>query len=193
MLRIDVNGTSTGHAYRIPRSNPYVGAIGRDEIWSRGLRNPWRWSFDRVTGDLWIGDVGQDRYEEIDRPHGVRPRTRRRLRMAGHGGQPLLPARDRVHHDRQDLPITEYSPSPGLLGDRWLRLPRAERAGPRRPLRLRRLLLGLIWTIGRGALRPATKSLLLDTDLQISSFGEDERGELYVVSLGGTVFRLEAS
>jgi glucose/arabinose dehydrogenase len=67
MLRIDVNGRTSTKAYRIPSTNPYVGRTGLDEIWSRGLRNPWRWSFDRLTGDLWIGDVGQDRYEEIDR------------------------------------------------------------------------------------------------------------------------------
>ena len=73
MLRIDVNGRPATHRYRIPAGNPYVGRTGRDEIWQRGLRNPWRFSFDRATGDLWIGDVGQDRYEEVDR----RPRPRR--------------------------------------------------------------------------------------------------------------------
>ena len=67
MLRIDINGSVGTRHYRIPSSNPYVGKAGRDEIWSRGLRNPWRFSFDRLTGDLWIGDVGQGRYEEIDR------------------------------------------------------------------------------------------------------------------------------
>ena len=71
MLRIDVDGTSKGKAYKIPSTNPYVGIGGLDEIWSRGLRNPWRWSFDRVTGALWIGDVGQDRYEEVDRSPNV--------------------------------------------------------------------------------------------------------------------------
>src|SRR4029077_14199744 len=54
------------NGYRIPRGNPFVGRPGRDEIWDYGLRNPWRWSFDSATGDLWIGDVGQDRFEEID-------------------------------------------------------------------------------------------------------------------------------
>src|SRR5204863_205515 len=69
MLRIDVSG---GGAYSNPPTNPYVGTNGRDEIWAYGLRNPWKWSFDRWTGDLWIGDVGQDAYEEIDyQPAGV--------------------------------------------------------------------------------------------------------------------------
>ena len=63
MFRIDVSG---GGAYSVPASNPFVGVSGRDEIWAYGLRNPWRWSFDRWTKDLWIGDVGQDAWEEID-------------------------------------------------------------------------------------------------------------------------------
>ncbi|MFG0292831.1 MAG: PQQ-dependent sugar dehydrogenase [Phycisphaerales bacterium JB050] len=68
MLRIDVDGTngSTGN-YGIPADNPFVGADGRDEIWAYGLRNPWRCSFDRETGDLWMADVGQNSWEEINR------------------------------------------------------------------------------------------------------------------------------
>lgn len=64
LLRIDVDG---GNPYAIPRDNPYVGSPGgaREEIWISGLRNPWRWSFDRETGDMYIGDVGQFRVEEI--------------------------------------------------------------------------------------------------------------------------------
>lgn len=63
MLRIDVDGESP---YAIPPDNPFVGIPGADEIWSVGLRNPWRFAFDRSTGDLWIGDVGQNLWEEID-------------------------------------------------------------------------------------------------------------------------------
>jgi glucose/arabinose dehydrogenase len=67
VLRIDVNGTAAGLQYRIPASNPFVGrANARGEIWLYGLRNPFRFSFDRATGDLFIGDVGQDRFEEVD-------------------------------------------------------------------------------------------------------------------------------
>ena len=63
MLRIDVNG---GEPYIIPPDNPFVDLPPRDEIWAKGLRNPWRWSFDRVTGDLYIADVGQGAWEEVN-------------------------------------------------------------------------------------------------------------------------------
>lgn len=67
ILRIDVDSSSGGRPYGIPAGNPFNGADGREEIYSLGLRNPWRISFDRKTGDLWIGDVGQNSTEEIDR------------------------------------------------------------------------------------------------------------------------------
>ncbi|UPQ80236.1 PQQ-dependent sugar dehydrogenase [Flavobacterium azooxidireducens] len=64
MLRIDVDG-ETGYA--IPADNPYVGIAGEDEIWAVGVRNPWKFSFDRLTGDIWIADVGQNAIEEINK------------------------------------------------------------------------------------------------------------------------------
>jgi len=67
MLRIDVDHPDEGKAYSIPRDNPFVGRAGaRPEIWAYGLREPWRFSFDLLTGDLWVGDVGQDLFEEVD-------------------------------------------------------------------------------------------------------------------------------
>ena len=66
ILRIDPAGVD-GSAYAIPADNPFVGEEGaRPEVWLKGVRNPWRFSFDRATGDLWVGDVGQDEIEEID-------------------------------------------------------------------------------------------------------------------------------
>jgi glucose/arabinose dehydrogenase len=66
MLRIDVDNPQAPLAYGIPNDNPFVGTSNRGEIWTYGLRNPWRWSFDRIYGDMWIGDVGQGSWEEID-------------------------------------------------------------------------------------------------------------------------------
>jgi glucose/arabinose dehydrogenase len=63
MLRIDVDN---GLPYTVPSSNPFIGTTTEDEIWSIGLRNPWRFSFDSQNGDMWIGDVGQNTWEEID-------------------------------------------------------------------------------------------------------------------------------
>ena len=63
VLRIDVDGDQP---YAVPANNPFVGVAGRDEIWAYGFRNPWRYSFDRSTGALWAGDVGQNQYEEVD-------------------------------------------------------------------------------------------------------------------------------
>jgi glucose/arabinose dehydrogenase len=67
ILRIDVNGVSKPGDYKIPVDNPFLNTAGaRPETWAYGLRNPWRFSFDALTGQLWAGDVGQDKYEEID-------------------------------------------------------------------------------------------------------------------------------
>ena len=67
ILRIDVSNASPAEPYRVPEDNPFWDdETARGEIWAYGLRNPWRFSFDPVTGDLWTGDVGQNRFEEID-------------------------------------------------------------------------------------------------------------------------------
>jgi glucose/arabinose dehydrogenase len=67
MLRIDVNSTAGVLPYGIPSTNPYVGQAGKEEIWGYGLRNPWKFSFNRANGDLWIADVGQDAFEEVNK------------------------------------------------------------------------------------------------------------------------------
>ena len=196
MLRIDVNGTSPGRRYRIPASNPYVGRAGRDEIWSRGLRNPWRFSFDRMTGDLWIGDVGQARYEEIDRSTVIeRARPGRgvdygwRTMEGRHCYRPATgcSTRGRI------LPVVEYPHTAGcaVTGGYVYR-------GPSIAALYGRYVFGdfctgTIWSIAHNARAPATRSLLKDTELNISSLGEDEKGELYVLDLAGALYRFEAS
>lgn len=71
ILRIDVNNSTTSNPYDIPADNPFVGTAGaNEEIWAYGLRNPWKFSFDRSNGDIWIADVGQDAFEEINNAPG---------------------------------------------------------------------------------------------------------------------------
>jgi glucose/arabinose dehydrogenase len=195
MLRINVNGSTSTRNYLIPSSNPYVGAPGRNEIWQRGLRNPWRFSFDRSTGDLWIGDVGQARYEEIDRAKRTSTGPGRgvnwgwRVMEGFHCYKPT----SGCNKDGKRLPLLEYSHGsngrcsvtggyvyrgtaiPALAG--WYVF--ADYCS------------GEIWAVASGASSPATKVKLADTDLAISSFGETAGGELLVVSLGGSVYRID--
>lgn len=74
MLRIDVNSNVAPY-YTSPATNPYVGIAGNDEIWAIGLRNPWKFSFNRLNGDLWIADVGQNAFEEINKTQSPLPNT----------------------------------------------------------------------------------------------------------------------
>jgi glucose/arabinose dehydrogenase len=172
MLRIDVNGTSAGRPYRIPASNPYVGRAGRDEIWSRGLRNPWSWSFDRLKGDLWIGDVGQNRYEEIDRSTVTENASRGRGVNYGWRvmeGRHCYRPSSGCSTAGKILPVVEYSHSQGCS-----------------------VTGGYVYRGARSAKAPAAKTQLMDTAFNISGFGEDQSGELYVVDHGGALYRFEA-
>lgn len=112
VLRLDVRGATKEKPYQIPADNPFVGQSGvRGEIWCFGLRNPWRLTFDRETGDLWCGDVGQNRLEEVDR-----------LVKGGNYGWNPLEANE-VFELRKDkspppndaiAPVAEYGHSEGL-------------------------------------------------------------------------------
>jgi glucose/arabinose dehydrogenase len=190
MLRIDVNGRTSTKAYRIPSTNPYVGRTGLDEIWSRGLRNPWRWSFDRVKGDLWIGDVGQDRYEEIDRSTAASGRGR----GANYGWRVVEGRHCYVSGCTRigTLPIVEYDHSLGrcsVTGGYVYR-------GVAFPMLTGGYFFadycsGTIWTISSAAASPAARVVLLESGLNISSFGQDDAGELYVTDhTGGHIYRI---
>jgi len=196
MLRIDINGRSGSRQYRIPASNPYVGKTGRDEIWSRGLRNPWRWSFDRLRGDLWIGDVGQNRYEEVDRSSATVAAIRGRGVNYGWRtmeGRACYSPASGCNKTGKILPVVTYSHAAGdcsVIGGYVYR-------GSTATSLVGRYLFGdfcsgRIWSIARGARAPATRSLFMDTDLNITSFGEGEDGELYVTATDGGVRRIVA-
>jgi len=194
MLRIDINGRTGTRQYRIPASNPYVGRAGRDEIYSLGLRNPWRWSFDRTTADLWIGDVGQNRYEEIDRS----TTTTGRGRGADYGWR-VMEGRACYSPTRgcstagKTLPVVTYDHSVGdcsVIGGYVYRGSVARSLGGR--YLFGDFCSGRIWSISAGARAPAVRRLFLDTALNITSFGEGENGELYVTSTDGVVRHIVA-
>ena len=181
-LRLDVDQQ---RPYGIPSDNPFVNKGGRPEIFSWGLRNPWRFSFDRETGKLWAGDVGQNDWEEIDviekgKNYGWR------LLEGMHCFNPE--SRCRTANELID-PVTEYAHSSGrcsVTGGYVYR-------GTKIPALLGTYLFGdfctgEIWGYKDGRTQP-----LLTTDQQISSFGEDRDGELYVVGYGGEIFRIMPS
>ena len=195
MLRININGRTSTRAYLIPASNPYVGRTGLDEIWSRGLRNPWRWSFDRATGDLWIGDVGQGQYEEIDRSTAASGRGRGlnygwRILEGRHCYNPAT----LCNRTGKTMPIVEYSHSFGCSvtggyvyrGVAFPKLTGGYFFGD--------FCSGTIWAISATAASPASRVVVLESGLNISSFGQDDAGELYVVDhTGGHIYRIIGS
>jgi glucose/arabinose dehydrogenase len=191
MLRIDVDA---GRPYGIPSDNPFVGdEERRPEIWAYGLRNPWRFSFDRQTADLFIGDVGQNELEEIDVLPAGTP-TGANLGWRIMEGSRCFLTED---CDTEGLlpPVAEYATAEGcaVTGGYVYR-------GERFPALRGGYLFadfcgGQIWGLNADKARQgsAVPRLLLRTDFRISSFGEDEAGELYVTDLlGDTVYSIEA-
>jgi len=185
ILRIDADRAGA-LPYGIPADNPFAGApSGRGEIYALGLRNPFRFSFDRATGQLIVGDVGQSAWEEID----VVTRGANlgwRVFEGNHctGIDPLLCSRAGF-----TPAIAEYAHTNGrcaVLGGYAYR-------GSRGALPPGTYVFGDLCTGEMFVLDGATPTLLLDTGLTITSFGEDEAGELYVVGEAGTVHRLVAS
>ena len=182
-LRLDVN---SGSPYGIPPGNPFVPTPGaRREIWAYGLRNPWRFTFDRQTGDMFIGDVGQGAREEIDfQPAGV---GGRQLRLGRHGGQHLLRAAQRLPDRQPRAADHRGEPQRGRLRDRG-RVPLPRHAGPvpGRQVPAQRQLHGPHPRRDRDVAGRLERLRSRSTRrYNISTFGEDGSGELYV-SAGST-------
>jgi len=188
ILRIDPEATA-GAPYSVPADNPFVGRAGvRPETWMWGLRNPWRFSFDRETGDLWIGDVGQNAYEEVDFARadakGINWGWSAREGFHAFRGARPTDARDPLletrHSDGNCAVVGGYvyrgRAIPALDGVYVF----GDDCRPN--------LVGVVADQGRVVaqrdLGPAVSEL--------TTFGEDPTGELYAVSRGGTVFRLAA-
>ncbi len=187
ILRIDVE--SGTQPYAVPPSNPFVARAGaRGEIWAYGLRNPWRFSFDRVTRDLYIGDVGQNLYEEVD----FQPAASAGGENYGWNIMEGLHCFGSAGCSQQGLalPVAEYGHDQGcsVTGGFVYR-------GQQYPA-LRGIYFyadycsGRIWGLRRAGANWESQ-VLLGTNLSISSFGEDEAGEIYIADqAGGAVFKL---
>ena len=186
LLRLDVDQAD---GYAIPSDNPFAGGGGAPEVWAYGLRNPWRFSFDRLTGDLFIGDVGQGAWEEID------------FLTAGYSGganfgwnyregsQPFVAASNSDDLELTD-PVAEYGRGQGfsVIGGVVYR-------GEQLPEWNGIYLYGdygsgYIWGLYPSQDGPWQNRLLFKTDNSITSFGEDEQGELYYVAQDGVLYQL---
>jgi glucose/arabinose dehydrogenase len=192
MLRIDVDRHPSGRPYAIPAGNPFAtGGKGLAILYAWGLRNPWRYSFDRSTGDLWIGDVGQDHYEEVD--HVAKGKA-----VGGNFGWSRFEGTHVYDANRQltggghtIFPVVEYPHTLGcsITGGYVYR-------GPTIPALEGRYVYtdycsARLWTIAPGSKKArdvssVAKSAGLSSP---SSFGEGADGTLYVVSQGGTLYR----
>jgi glucose/arabinose dehydrogenase len=202
ILRLDVDHPAPGLPYGIPPDNPFAAAQGgpnsayrpanRPEIFALGLRNPWRFSFDRETGLLYAADVGQDEIEEVDL-----------IVRGGNYGWNVLEG-TRCFRPSRDCPragfispLAEYTHAEGIsITGGFVYRGRALPA-----LRGRYVFgdfgAGTVWTLpalDRTPLRDQAplldKTVLLQTRLLLSSFGEDRQGELYLLDLRGGVYRL---
>lgn len=204
IIRLDVSG-GVGSPYKVPEDNPFVGDDSfRPEVWAWGLRNPWRFSFDRETGDLWIGDVGQNKWEEVN----FAPASSKggenygwRIREAAHpfnndDPKPEVPLIDPIFEYRQGGPLNARSVTGGYVY-RGSKIP-----GLRGWYVFGDYVSGQIW-----GLQQEGGELVGQVDLTpmlageagkgavpgLASFAEDASGELYVMSLSeGTVFRIDA-
>jgi cysteine-rich repeat protein len=196
LLRIDVDGTPP---YVSPATNPFFGATpGLDEIWAYGLRNPWRFSFDRSAGDLYIGDVGQGRFEEVDyQPAGSGGGQNYGWNVVEGDGH-CYPSGTGCDQTGMTLPILEYNHTQGcaITGGYVYR-------GCAMPDLRGTYFYGDYCTAFIRSFRVvggvATDQQDRTADLapggglsisSISSFGEDARGELYICDLGGAVFKI---
>jgi glucose/arabinose dehydrogenase len=190
ILRIDVDGPAGGPLYAVPPDNPFVDRPGaRPEIWALGVRNPWRFSFDRVTGDLWIGDVGSATYEEVNfqpatsaggENYGWDAMEGTTCRVAG-GCDAFVPPVSGFDRDEGCVVTGGYvyrgSAMPDLHGVYLF----ADYCS------------GRVWGLIRDTSSAWRRLGPVETGLRISSFGEDATGELYVVDIEGAIYRLRAS
>ncbi len=188
ILRLDVHAAGKDRAYQIPSDNPFIGNVSgwREEIYAYGLRNPWRFSWDKA-GTLWVADVGQDKIEEIDQ-----------VKNGGNYGWSILegsscfkPDLDCYREGLIEKPIAEYTHEEGrsVTGGFVYR-------GKRVPSLSGKYIFadfvaGTVWTLEDKA-GIFDRQVLIKTSLNISSFGEDAAGELYACAFDGKIYHLNS-
>jgi uncharacterized repeat protein (TIGR01451 family) len=189
IIRID---TETGNpaTYTIPTTNPFVGIAGyREEIWALGFRNPWRFSFDRQAGGLYIGDVGQDLYEEIDYQAAASTGGENygwRIMEGNHCFNPSTCSSTGLV-----LPVVEYDHSEGCSVTGGFVYRGVTYPGMQGIYFYGDYCTGAIWGLRQDG-SVWQRTFLTDTTLSIVSFGEDEDGELFVVDhKGGAIYRIQ--
>jgi len=191
LLRIDADGSDDTEPYGIPADNPFIRVRhARPEIWAYGLRNPWRFSFDVSGGALWLADVGQDDAEEIDIVE----------RGGNYGwnimeGDACTPAVNRnCSREGLAMPVYVYRHPRGFAVTGGFVYRGGDIPGLCGVYLFADYVSGHIWGLRRGNGRVSVRSLLLDgSGLGISSFGQDERLELYVADhRGGRIWKIIA-
>lgn len=186
ILRIDVNNIT--NAYKIPADNPYKGNKDgfRDEIYAYGLRNPWRMSFDSETNELYVGDVGQNKREEIDR-----------IVKGGNYGWRLKEGVDcynpssNCNAEGLTEPIFDYDQT---KGDRSITGGYVYRGKSLPTLKGQYIyadfISGRMWALEVSNERPKNNTLLMESKIQVSSFGVDESNEIYMAGYGdGKIYK----
>ncbi|MGM0485054.1 MAG: PQQ-dependent sugar dehydrogenase, partial [Candidatus Krumholzibacteriota bacterium] len=189
ILRLDVGGSE--QPYAIPPDNPYAGSQEfREEIWAYGLRNPWRFSFDRKSGALYIGDVGQGLWEEID--------FQDRYSEGGlNFGWNIMEGfhcyqADTCGREGLTLPVFEYGHDQGCSITGGYVYRGSSYPGMEGIYFFADFCEGAIWGM-KNVAGEIEAEVLLDTSMRIVSFGEDDDGELYVVAIEGEIYRMMPS
>ena len=190
MLRIDVNSNSANATYAIPASNPFVNndAI-RNEIWATGLRNPWRFSFDRLSGDLFITDVGQNEWEELNHQSFSSPGAENYGWNLFEGAHCFTSPCD---PNGLNSPVFEYNHSFGcsITGGY---IYRGQQFAPLwGNYFLTDYCTGTVWALIQQADGSWASNIVLESGRLVASFGEDAQGELYMLDhLSGEVLQIQ--
>lgn len=188
MLRIDVDA---GKPYGIPADNPFKGVSGaRPEIWAYGLRNPWRFSFDPETGDMYIADVGEGKWEEVDfQPGGGRRGENYGWNLLEGSHKFKLP--DGYDTSGLTFPVVEYSHDEGCSVTGGYVYRGIKSPGLNGTYFFSDYCTGRLWGLRKKSDDSWEWAEFLETGLSVSSFGEDEAGEMYIIDFGkGDIYRL---